>query len=938
MLKKTVFVIAIIVSFISSVQAQDLNEKLSIDPLIKYGKLENGFTYYIRHNEEPKDRLELRLAINAGSICEDDDQQGLAHLLEHMCFNGTEHFEKDAIVDFIESTGVKFGQHLNAYTSFDETVYMLQMPTDRKGLIDTAFLILEDWAHNVTLAGDEIDKERGVVKEEWRLGLGAQERMMQEFFPILLEGSRYATRLPIGKMEVIDTSSYETIRRFYKDWYRPNLQAIIVVGDVDVDEMEKKVIDHFSEITNPKNERERVEYEIPDNKEPLIAITSDEEATYLMVNIFYKHERQIKTTVDGYRDLLKEKLYNAMLNSRLAEIIQKPTAPFMYAYTGYGGFLGRSKDAYSSFAMAKENQLEMSLQVLLEENKRVENFGFTATEFERQKLDVLRGFEKSYNERDKHKSRSFTSEYVSNFLSMEPIPGIEKEYELAQQLIPGITLDEINQMAKKWITDENMAILVTAPKKEDIIIPTKEDVLKIIETSKKTELKPYEDKVVDAPLIANEIKPGTISSIKKAEEGNYEIWTLNNGIELFIKPTDFKNDEILFYGYKPGGSSLLSDDEIVMEEVFSSVIDESGLGVFSGVDLEKKLTGKIVGLSPFLQNLKHGFNGSCSPQDLETMLKLQYLFFTDVRKDNDVFAKVIDNQKNQMKFLLENPRVAFYDSLYKVTTSNSPRTIVIPTEEQLNSIKQERIYDFYKEMYQSPDGYKFFMVGNIDTEELKPLVEKYLAGIPSQDGETNWKDVSPKFPDGKTEFTVRKGKEPQSMVVIMMDGEYKYTPENNMVFKTLEKALGIKLREQMREEESGTYGVSVKKKLKKYPKEEYSFSINFGCAPENIDKLVKVIFTEIEKIQKEGPEEKDLNKAKETFIRDRETNVKENKYWLQKLVNVSFLGSKVIPDEEYNEAVKAVTKKQVKEAAKKYLTLDHYVYGVLKPVEDKSGE
>ncbi len=930
MLKRTFLFAGILISFLFCLQAQNLDEKLTLDPKIRYGKLDNGFTYYIRHNEEPKNRVEFRLAVNAGSIVEDDDQQGLAHLTEHMCFNGTKHFKKSAIVDFIESTGVKFGEHLNAYTSFDQTVYMLQMPTDRQGLIDSAFLIMQDWAHNVTMSTEEINKERGVVIEEWRLGLGANERMRNEYFPILLKGSRYAERLPIGKEKILETFDPDVLRKFYHDWYRPDLMALIVVGDVNVDKMEKQIKDHFSTIKNPTDERKRVEYDIPDNTDPLIAIATDKEATYSMVNVFYKHNREIKKTVEDFRQGLKEQLYNGMLNARLAEIAQKPSAPFMYAYAGYGGFLGRSKDAYSSFGMAKQGQIDSTLKILLDENERVEQFGFTSTEFARQKDDLLRNYEKNYNERDKTKSRNLANEYVSNFLDQEPVPGITEEYKLSKELIPTIQLDEINQLAKEWITDNNMAVLITAPDKEGVTVPTEAQVKTIIANSKSAKLTAYVDKVTDEPLISKEPEPGKITDIQKKDNG-YEVWKLSNGAEVYVKPTDFKNDEILYKAYTTGGTSLLSDSDVVMAQVFDDVVNESGLGNFTGIALEKKLTGKIVDLNCFFNELRQGFNGSASPKDLETLLQLQYLYFTHPHQDKEVFEKVIDSKKNQVKFMMDNPRVAFYDSLYKAATSNSPRTIVIPTQKQLDGIKEEDIYNTYRNFFEHVDGFKFFFVGNIKTDELKPLVEKYIASLPVKNSEQNWKDVTPKFPDGITKFTVYKGQEPQSQVAIMMKGKYDYNFENNLVVKTLVKILDIKLREKIREDESGTYGIGVYPDLNKYPRQDYSFTISFGCSPDNIDKLVNSVFDELKKIQKDGPTDVDLNKAKETFIRDRETSMKENKFWLGMLDNEAFLGDNIMTEDAFDNAVKSITAGQVKEAANKYITLDHYLFASLKP-------
>lgn len=932
MLKRSILFIGIVVAIFNGITAQDLNEKLTLDPLIRYGKLDNGFTYYIRHNAEPEKRVEFRLAVNAGSICENDDQQGLAHLCEHMCFNGTEHFDKSEIINFIESTGVKFGQHLNAYTSFDETVYMLQMPADREGLIDSTFLVLEDWAHNVTLSTEEIDKERGVVIEEWRLGLGANERMRNEYFPILLYGSKYAERLPIGKKEIIETFNPELIRDFYNDWYRPDLQAIVIVGDIDPIEIEKKIKEHFSKIEGPKNPRERVEYEIPNNEDPLIAIVTDEEATYTMVNVFYKHDRQIKTTVNDYRDYLKENIYNSMLNARLAEIMQKPTSPIMYAYTGYGGFLGRSKDAYTSFAVAKPEQIANAVQVLLEENERVSRFGFTETEFERHKVDALRSYEQNYNERDKQESRALAMEYVYNYLSQEPAPGIEKEYKMAQALMPSITLDEINSLAKKWISDNNMAIMITAPEKPEVIVPSDEEVMAIVLASKTAELSPYEDNVSDEPLIAEEISPGKVVDFQKFDAG-YEIWTLNNGAKIYVKQTDFKNDEILYKAYCPGGSSLISDDEITMVDVFEEVVSESGLSNFTGIELEKKLTGKIINLKVDLDQLTNGFSGSTTPQDIETFLQLQYLYFTNPRKDQEVFDKAIDNFLNQIKFMHDNPRVAFYDTLSKVASLNSPRVIMLPSEAQIKSIRQESIYNLYATNFQPIDSFNFFFVGNIDTDMLRRLVEKYIGSIAPTGLEKGWKDVAPGFPEGITEFTLHQGKEPQSRVALRMKGEFEYNMSNNLLIKTLSKVMTIKLREKVREDESGTYGIGFRASPSKFPHQKYSISVSFGCSPDNVDKLVGVVFDEFKTIQEYGPEEIDMNKAKETFIREREVAVKENEYWLKTLQKSSFLGIEIISDDEYNKAIRAITTDQVRKAANKYITLDHYVYGVLKPAE-----
>ena len=928
--KKFFFILAGFLFFLFSAQAQNLSDTLKPDPSVKIGKLANGLTYYIKQNKKPKDRVSLRLVVNAGSICETKEQQGLAHLIEHMCFNGTKHFKKQELVNFIEASGVKFGAHLNASTSFDQTIYKLQMPTDRESLLDSAMLVLEDWAHNVSLEGSEIDKERGVVKEEWRLGLGAQDRMRKKYLPVILKGSRYAKRIPIGTMGVIDTAHYQTLRNFYHTWYRPDLMAVIVVGDINVDQMQKLIEKHFAGLKNPKNEQKRIVYGVPGNKKPLLAIEADSEATNSQVVIFYKHPRVANPTVKGYRNDLRDKLFDAMMNARLREISQKPTAPFMFAGAGYSSFIGRTTNAYLGFAVAKDNQVLNSMKVLLDENMRVRDFGFTATELERQKQNLLRQYEQLETEKNKQNSRLFVQEYINNFLTHEPIPGIEEEYKLAKKLIPTITLQEEDNLSKEWVTDSNMVVLALQPQKKGIHIPTDEQVMAVIDSSKTAKLTPYVDKVSKAPLIEHKITSGKI--VSEQQVGNqYHKWVLSNGIEVFFKTTKFKNDEILYKAYSLGGSSLIPDDQVIISSVLSNVVEQSGLGKFSEVELNKKLSGKIVSLSPYMQALTQGFNGSASPKDLETLFKLQYLYFTQPRKDRSIFAKVIDDQKNRVKHLSDSPQMVFYDSVYQTASMHSPRVIVIPTVDQINSIWQSEVYRIYRTQFQNPAGFKVFLVGNIDTTKLKPLVEKYLASVPVTKEPLKWKNVSTNFPEGKTDVVVHKGSEPKSSVVLMMKGKYKYDFENNLLMDALTQALDIELREVVREKESGTYGIYISPSVRLYPEQKYTLTLGFGCAPKNVDHLVKSVFGVFEKFRKEGPDALTLKKVKETFIRTRQSDSRENSFWIDKIIGTQFEGSKIRTQSEYDAAVNSITKAKIKKVAKKYLTLDHYVLGVLKP-------
>jgi len=930
MMKKSIYLLGLFLFLYFPVHAQKLSDTLTSNPQVLIGKLANGLTYYIQNNKEPKNRVTFRLVVDAGSINETKDQQGLAHVTEHMSFNGSKHFKKSDLISFIQASGVKFGVHLNAQTSFDETIYKLQMPSDRPSLLDSAMLVLEDWAHYVSFKDTTIDKVRKVVKEEWRGDLGAGERMRNKFLPVILKGSRYAERLPIGKIDVIDTAHYATVKRFYHDWYRPDLMAVFVVGDANVKEMQKLVEKHFSNIPNPKNEKKRVIYGVPDNKVPLIAIATDPETTMNQVVIFYKHPRHVGNTVGYFRNQLETQLFSAMMSARLKEIAQKPTAPFMYAGANYGSFIGRTTNAYIGFAIAKDNKISASLKILLNENKRVKEFGFTPTELERQKKNLLRKYQQQFVEKGKIPSVKLIQGYIQNFLTGEPIPGVTEEYKLAKDLIPSISLKEMDQLSHKLITDTNRVVLITAPQKKGVKVPTKADIITILNAEKTVQLKAYVDKFLRAPLISHKIIPGKIVSVQNM--GNqYKKWTLSNGMVVFVKPTTFKNDQILYHAYSLGGSSLIPDNKIVVTRVFSDVVEESGVGQFSGVDLGKKLSGKVVNLSPFIHGLDVGFEGNASPKDIETLLKLQYLYFTAPRQDKSIFAKVMEDQKNLIKHLGASPRMVFYDSLSKAITLHSPRKIVIPTQAQLDGISQKEIYSIYKRQFEPAAGYQIFFVGNINEKTLKPLVEKYLASIPSGTGPLSWKDVEPSFPKGKTTVKVNMGQAPQSTVAMVMKGHYKYDFENNLKMNVLVGALNIELLNKLRIEERKVYGVYMVPTLSKLPKEQYMLLMGFGCSPQNVNGLVNSALGVFKKFREKGADAATLEKVKETSIRTRQSAVRTNKYWLKQLINADFYGSKIPSLQEYITAVHAVTPNDVKKMARKYIDPNHYVLGVLDP-------
>ncbi len=930
-------------AIVTNIHAQkttpDFNQKLKVDPNVKTGTLSNGLKYYIRENKKPENRVEMRLVIKAGSLQETDAQQGLAHFVEHMCFNGTKNFEKNDLINFLEMMGIRFGSGLNAYTSFGETVYKLQLPTDNKGLLGKGYQVLEDWAHNVSFEPEEIDKERGVLIEEWRLGLDANDRMRKKYLPVIFKGSRYAERLPIGKVDVLKKCKHDTLIQFYRDWYRPDLMAVIIVGDIgDIGDIgaadtETKIKEHFGKLTNPAHPKKHVEYSIPDNTEPLVAIATDIEATANTVMVFYKHKHKIPKTLGDYRELLKHQLYNGMINERLKEVTQMQTAPFTRAYVRYGKFLGRSSDAYMASAVAKENMIDQSLERILIENERVKRHGFTETELNRQIMELMRRYETSLEEKDKTESRRFIREYINNYLSEDPIPGIENEMEYVMKLIRGIKLEEINELAGKWITDDNMAVLITAPEKEGVNVPDEAKVLQIIADVKTKEIEAYVDEVNDDPLMANKPEGTNIINRSSFDESYFTELVFENGVRVILKPTDFKNDEILFSAYSPGGHSLSYIDEGFYSAFFADqIVKESGVGDYTKVILDKKLKGKIVEVNPYIDDLTEGFTGKCSPKDLETLLQLVYLYFVQPKRDETAFAVWKEKTENRFKHMGSSPMMMFYDTLYKVVTRNDPRTILIPTETQLEKVNYEMVHNFYDDRFSDASDFTFFLVGNFDESKVIELLKPYLGGLPSTNRDESWMNVKPTFPEGKTEVTLEKGMEDKSMVAIVMSNVYEWDNRTNLTIDLLMKILSTKLRESMREEQSGVYGVRVMAQKEKYPETECSVIVNFGCNPDNVDQLVSTVFKEMAELRLSGPLKEDYFKAREIFIRDRETDLKKNKFWIKELESAYF--NEDTPEfdlKTYKDLVQSISAEDLKEAANMIFSPESYVKVVLLP-------
>ncbi len=918
-----------------SAQGFDPNQAIPFNSQVKVGKLENGLTYYIQKNPKPEKRVELRLAINAGSMQEDDDQLGLAHFTEHMLFNGTKNFAKNNIVKYLQSVGVKFGADLNAYTSFDETVYMLPIPADNPEILEKGFQILEDWAHLATFDNTEIDKERGVVIEEWRTGRGAGQRMRDQYFPKLLKGSRYAERLPIGELEILQKFEYETIKRFYRDWYRPDLMAVVVVGDIDIAEMEQKIKSHFGNLKPVANPRPKKLYEIPNHAETLISVATDKEAPFTQVQVYYKQPKKEMKTVGDYRESLAADLYSEMLNSRFEELTQAANPPFNSAFGGYGGLL-RTKDSYFTSASVDEKSILSGLKAALTENKRVLQHGFNESELERAKTAVLTRYERQYNERNKTESGNLVMRYVSYFLEGSPEPGIEWEFDMVKKLLPTIKVEDINAMPKKWITKENRVVIITAPEKEGLKVPTEAEVAKVLAEVEEMSVEPYEDKVIDEPLMVETPTPGKVQAEKQLSAVGATEIVLSNGVKVILKPTDFKDDEILMTAFSMGGHSLVADNDYYSATNASDIVNESGLRDFSSTDLQKLLTGKVVNVNPFIGELSEGFSGSASPKDFETMLQLVNLYFTMPRQDKTAFESYVNKQKSFLQNLGKSPQFAFFDKQFSILTQNNPRGGGIPKPEDFDKIDLDRAYAIYKDRFADASDFTFVMVGNFETEKIKPLLETYLGSLPALNRKETFRDLGIRPPSGMVQETFEKGADPKSQVLISFTGTFK-NKEERYLMRSLAEVLTIKLIENLREEKGGVYGTRANASTSIFPYQNYNMSVNFTCAPENVQELMAAVYEEIEKIQKNGPLAEDLNKVKEAQRKDVEKNEKENRFWLNGLRTAYYEGSSVenLTANAQMQRIDKLSAKSLQKTAKKYLKKDKHITLVMNPEEKK---
>lgn len=911
----------IILCSINTIFAQQM-PPIPTDPNVRIGKLENGLTYYIRHNALPEKRADFYIAQKVGSILEEDNQRGLAHFLEHMCFNGTTNFPGDALKNYLETIGVRFGENLNAYTSVDETVYNISnVPVTRDGIIDSCLLILHDWANDLTLEPAEIDKERGVIHEEWRSRTGAMMRMYEKVFPIIYEGSQYAYRLPIGTMEVVDNFPYQVLRDYYEKWYRPDQQGIIVVGDIDVDKIEAKIKEMFSPIKMPENAAERTYYPVPDNKEPIIAIEKDKEQSNVVIFVFNKHDIIPNEDKNSMNYLIMNYAMNVMsqmLNARLDELTQTPTPPFIHAQAYDDDFfVSKTKDAFMGMAVSKDDGIETALSALLREMERAHRFGFTPSEYERAKAEYLRQLESAFNERDKQKNNAYVHEYVRHFIDNEPIPGIENEYSIMNQFVPMIPVEAINQIMGQLISDSNLVVSIFCPDKEGLKYPTKDDILNTINKVKAEKIEAYVDKVSDEPLMAEKPKAGKIVSIDSNGPLETTVMTLSNGVKVILKNTNFKADEIIMKAFSLGGSSLYPDSEIINIQSLNDVMSVGGLGNFSAVDLQKVLAGKKANASASIEYDTENISGSCSPKDLETMMQLIYLSFTAPRMDADAFESYKNRTKAALQNMEANPMVAFSDSVQAAIYNYHPRTLRLKAD-MIDKIDYQKIMDMYKDRYKDASDFTFMFVGNINPEAIKPLIEEYIASLPAINRKENFKDNKLYMRKGiyKNEFA-KKLETPKATVLAFYNGECPYTLENKIMMSALSQILNIVYTEEVREKEGGTYGVSVYGGLEKYPQEESYLQIVFETDPDKREKMIDIVLKEAEKMAKEGPSEVNLNKVKEFMLKKHKENLKENNYWLNVLNEYYYTGENT--NDNYEKIVNEMTPAKIQKFMERLL-------------------
>lgn len=906
--------------------AKDDSPALPIDPALVTGTLPNGLTYYIRKHPKPEKRVYLWLAVNAGSVLEDDDQKGLAHFVEHMAFNGTKRFEKNTLIDFLEKAGMDFGADLNAFTSFDETVYQLKVPTDDPAVVTKGLDILEDWSSALSFDPKEVDKERGVVVEEWRLGRGAGQRIFDKQWPIFLEGSKYADRKPIGEKEILEKAPVATLERFYRDWYRPDLMAIVIVGDVDPATMKKEIEARFGKLKGPAKPRKRPDVPVPLLDKTRAAVITDPEANFTSVTLAIKGEVSHVRSEKEFRDNLVENLFHGMLRARLDEIRQQADAPFVFAFSNTSN-MGRAVDVFDLTAGAKAGRVEEALETLVTEVERVKQHGFLATELERERARTLRRFERNVTEKDTVDGRSYAFETVFRFLEKDAMPSRETQLALAKKYLAEISLDDVNALAARWTSRKDRVVMASGAARDKM--PTDKQLLAVADSVAGTKLAAYEDKGV-GELMKTKPTPGKVTKTETIAELGLTVWTLSNGARVVVKPTDFKKDEVLFEAISPGGTSLVNAKRFDSAQNAAAIVSRSGMGEVDAVTLRNLLAGKVAQSSPYIGELEEGFRGNASPQDLELMLQMTYLAGTAPRKDPDAFQSWKSSTAEFVKNRDLNPQQVFFEQFTAFRWNNHPRRMPT-TLETLDRVDHDVALEVYKDRFADFGDFTFLFVGNVDPATLQPLVETYLASLPSKKRKESWKDVGARQPAGVKKFKVEKGVDPKSFVMLEFHGRERWSPTNEDDIEILADVMDIRLREVLREDMSGVYGAFSNGRIARRPNQTYSYTIGFGCAPENVAKLQQAVFDIAKSLRTEGIGEDYLDKIREKRRRTLETSMRENRFWSFQLLEHYRYGTDPRKILELAKSIERVTSDNVKKAAARYLGERNVFEGLLVP-------
>lgn len=913
--------------------AINLADPIPVDSHVKVGKLLNGLTYYIQKNSKPEKRVELRLVVKAGSVLEDDDQQGLAHFTEHMAFDGSRHFKKHELINFLQSIGVKFGADLNAYTGFDETVYILPIPTDIKENLETGFQVLEDWAQGLTLSDDAIDQERNVVLEEARLGKGANDRMRRQLLPAVFNGSKYAERLPIGKEEIIKSFSHDVIRRFYADWYRPDLMAVIVVGDVEADQAENMIQQHFAKLKNPAKERIREKVKIAPRAESRGLIVTDKEATNNELLIEYPMQELLPDlTLADYRKDVVKNLYTSMLGQRLQELTQQETPPFLSAYSSIGSMAPGYKE-FSSSAVLGRGGVTPAVNAVIQENERARQFGFNSGEFDRAKKDMQRYVERSYNERDKSESSNFAASFIHQFLMNEPIPGIENEYAFVKEFLPGITLEEVNNFARENTPPDNSVKLVAymGSNKAGEPVPTDSALLEIVRTAEKIPVIAKTENKVAEKLMEHLPEAGKIVSEKQNKElGTVEL-SLSNGVKVILKPTDFKNDQVLIGATRFGGQSLFGLKDMYSARYAASVVSGMGLATFTPIELNKILAGQTANIYTSNSNYIDSIDGSSGSADIETLFQLLNLHLTSPRKDAELFNAFINKSQDWAKNEKSSPESVFYDTVQTTIYDNHPRLSLMAKPEDFSHVDLERALAIYRERFSSAKDLTFIIVGSFDPAKIKPLLETYLASLPIHEVASKYVDLGIRPIEGVVKVEKRIGTEPKSIVSLTFTGPATYSVEENKRFLMMIEVMNIKIVDILREKLSLIYSGGMSGTINRIPYGNYRISVSLPCAPENVDKVIAATFAEIEKIKNEGPQQIDVDKVKQNWTKQYQIAMRTNYKWLASLKDAVLYGTN--PEDILSEEkiINAIQPSEIKAVANHYFNTKNYVQAVMYP-------